>query len=220
MGDINNRLKDGDLLIILSDHGFERLGKSVNVNVYLKNCGFLSFKNKMSYFFARQYSRKNINPPKSLNDIEYNTVAFALDPGRIYINMKDRYPRGSVKESGKESVVRDLIRVFESLELDNRRVIDRIYRREEIYQGSMLDRAPELVLMPKTGFDLKANIKADELSEKAIFTGKHNQTDAFLFLKGDLDSSTIPNTPSVFDVLKIGRGLTVSPAKRQASVSS
>ena len=189
LGDINDRLKDYDLLIILSDHGFERLEESVNVNVHLKNCGLLSFKN---------------DPPKSLNDIEYGTVAFALDPGRIYINMEDRYPRGSVKKDEKESVVKDLIQAFESLEVGNQEVIDRIYRREEIYQGPMIDRAPDLVLMPKTGFDLKASIKANELSEESIFTGKHNQTDAFLFVKGDFDSSTIPNTPSVFDVLKIG----------------
>ena len=188
LGDINDRLKDEDLLIILSDHGFEWLEESVNVNVHLKNCGLLSFKN---------------NPPKSLNDIEYSTIAFALDPGRIYINMENRYPRGSVKENEKESVVRDLIQAFESLRIGNRKVIDRIYRREEIYQGSMLDRAPDLVLMPKTGFDLKAGIKANELSEKTIFTGKHNQTDAFLFVKGNFDISTISDEPSVFDVLKL-----------------
>ena len=192
LGDINDRLKDGDLLIILSDHGFERLEESVNVNVHLKNCGLLSFKN---------------NPPKSLNDIEYSTIAFALDPGRIYINVEDRYPRGSVKENEKESVIRDLIQAFESLEVGNRKVVDRIYRREEIYQGPLLDRAPDLVLMPKFGFDLKANIKADELSEKSLFTGKHNQTDAFLFVNGNFDSSTIPDEPSVFDILKIRHGL-------------
>jgi hypothetical protein len=57
--------------------------------------------------------------------------------------------------------------------------------------------------MPKTGFDLKASIKAVELSEKTIFTGKHTQTDAFLFVKGSFDSSIIPDEPSVFDVLKL-----------------
>jgi predicted AlkP superfamily phosphohydrolase/phosphomutase len=188
LGDINDRLGSSDLLIIISDHGFERLEESINVNAHLKNCGLLSFKN---------------NPPKSLNDIEYSTVAFALDPGRIYINMKDRYPRGCVKKDEKESVIRDLTQAFESLEIGNRKVIDRIYLREEIYQGPILDRAPDLVLMPKTGFDLKASIKAVELSEKTIFTGKHTQTDAFLFVKGSFDSSIIPDEPSVFDVLKL-----------------
>jgi len=188
LGDINDRLKNDDLLIILSDHGFEQLEESVNVNVHLKNCGYLSFKN---------------TPPKSLNDIEYGTTAFALDPGRIYINMEDRYPRGSVKAGDKESVVKDLIQTFNSLEVGNRRVMDRIYRREEIYQGPMLDRAPDLVLMPKAGFDLKANIKANELIEKNIFTGKHNQTDAFLLVNGNAYGSVIPNELSVFDVVSI-----------------
>jgi predicted AlkP superfamily phosphohydrolase/phosphomutase len=182
-------------LIILSDHGFERLEASVNVNVHLKNCGFLVFKDK---------------PPKSLNDLEYNAIAFALDPGRIYLNMENRYPRGSVKENDKESVIRDLIPTFESLEVGDpdkigigRKVIDRIYRREEIYHGSLFDRAPDLVLMPNTGFDLKASIKATEITEENIFTGKHNQTDAFLFVKGGFGGSILPEEPSVFDVINI-----------------
>jgi hypothetical protein len=67
----------------------------------------------------------------------------------------------------------------------------------------MFDRAPDLVLMPKTGFDLKASIKTNEITAENIFTGKHNQTDAFLFVKGNFDSSIIPDEPSVFDVLKL-----------------
>jgi predicted AlkP superfamily phosphohydrolase/phosphomutase len=190
LGDIKDRLQEDDWLIMLSDHGFEHLEKSVNVNAYLKKCGFLSFKN---------------NPPRSLNDIDYSTVAFALDPGRIYLNMQDRYPRGSVKKNEKENITRDLIQAFDSIETDNKKVIDRIYHREEIYQGPMLDRAPDLVLMPNTGFDLKASIKTSELSSKTIFTGKHTHADAFSLIKGNIDISTIPDEPSVFDVLNILR---------------
>jgi len=86
LSDINKRLEDGDVLLILSDHGFERLEKSINVNFHLKDYGLLKLRNE---------------PAKSINDIKEGTVAFALDPGRIYINMENEYPRGSVKKSDK-----------------------------------------------------------------------------------------------------------------------
>jgi len=103
-------------------------------------------------------------------------------------------------------VIEDLTQIFESLEVDDRSVIDKIHRKEEIYEGPMMDMAPDLVLMPGPGFDLKANIKADELSEKSIFTGTHNQTDAFLFVKEDFGIS-IPDNLSVFHIIKMMGGL-------------
>ena len=188
VGDIDDKLKDDDMLLMLSDHGFERLEESINVNVYLREYGFL---------------KQRKQPARSLNDIDEGTVAFALDPGRIYINLEGKYPRGSVKKEDKESVIKDLIQVFSSLELRGRKVINYIYRKEEIYHGDPIDRAPDLVLMADTGFDLKARIRSEELIEESIFTGKHNQHDAFLFVKGNIDRLAIPEEPSVFDIVNI-----------------
>jgi len=43
-----------------------------------------------------------------------------------------------------------------------------------------LDKAADLILVGNKGFNLKGTIKADKLSDKGIFTGKHSQDDAFL----------------------------------------
>ena len=186
LGEIHDKLDDNDLLLMLSDHGFERLEESVNVNVYLRKNGFLKVKKQ---------------PARSLNDIAEGTVAFALDPGRLYINMEDKYPRGSVRADDKESVISDLLQAFESLELNDRKVVDRIYRKEDIYHGDFVDGAPDFVLMGNCGFDLKARIRSEKLVEESLFTGKHNYHDAFLFV--NRDSSAIPEKPSVFDIVKI-----------------
>jgi len=191
VGEINDRLNDDDLLVILSDHGFERLDESVNVNVHLKNSGFLKLKKQ---------------PAKSLNDITEGTVAFALEPGRIYINTAGKYPRGSVAENDREKVADDLVQGFASLEVNGRKVINHIYRKEELYQGELADRAPDLVLMASAGFDLKARITSDELIEEDIFTGKHNHHDAFLLVSShSVDAQDIPERPSVFNVANILR---------------
>ena len=194
VGEISDRLNDDDLLVMLSDHGFERLEESVNVNVYLRENGFLKLRKQ---------------PSRSLNDIDDGTVAFALEPGRIYINMAGRYPRGGVTQKDVERVVDDLIQALEPLEINGRRAISHIFRKEEVYRGGMADRAPDLVLMPGAGFDLKARIASDELIEEDIFTGKHNQHDAFLLVSDHaLDALDIPERPSVFDVANILRDRT------------
>jgi len=85
-----------------------------------------------------------------------------------------------VQEGEKEKILEDLKNSFQSLEIDNKKVIRDIYRKEEIYSGPFLKDAPDLILVGNKGFNLKGTIKTDKLSDKGIFTGKHSQDDAFL----------------------------------------
>jgi len=188
IGEINNKMNNEDSLIMLSDHGFEGLDKEVYINYLLKKEGFLKL--------------KDTDEPTG-SDIDYPTKAFALDPARIYLNLKGRYPRGSVKPEDKEKILEQLEDLFQSLKIDNKKVIRDIYRKEEIYSGPLLDQAPDLVLVGNKGFNLKGTIKADKLSDKGIFTGKHSQDDAFLLTTGKTD---IPESPVVSDVAGIIKG--------------
>ncbi len=189
IGEIEERMEKRkyDNLIILSDHGFEKLNKMVYVNRYLRDCGFLKLRNI---------------PANSFNDIDEGTLAFALDPGRIYINFEGEYPRGSVKRNETDKVAEEVAEAFKHFKVDGKTVIDRIYRKEEIYKGVSVDRAPSLVLMPNAGFDLKANMKTDKLWDKSVFTGKHTQNDAFLLVKGCC-TSAIPGKVNVSNVMNM-----------------
>jgi len=188
IGEIAEKMNDSDCLIMLSDHGFELLDKNVNINYLLQEEDFLKLKDT---------SRKNFS------DIDFATQAFALDPARIYINQKDKYPRGSVPPKKAKKVINKLINLFDSLKIEGRKVIKRVYRKEEIYSGPYINQAPDLVLLGERGFNLKANIKAKSLWEKNIFTGKHTQQDAFLLVNGRFSNDTIPGTPCVTDVVEI-----------------
>jgi predicted AlkP superfamily phosphohydrolase/phosphomutase len=187
IGEIADRLDTKDSLILLSDHGFELLEKDVYVNYLLKREGFLKLKDN-----------SNVN----LSQIDFQTKAFALDPARIYINAKNKYPCGSVAAQDKDEVLEELKNIFASWEIDNKKVIRQIYRKEEIYHGPFMEQAPDLVLVPNAGFNLKANIAATELSNRGIFTGKHTQHDAFLLVKSS-NSQVVPDKPSVFDIVNI-----------------
>jgi predicted AlkP superfamily phosphohydrolase/phosphomutase len=188
IGEVADSLTDGDALIMLSDHGFERLKRDVYVNYLLQKEGFLVFEDGAS---------------PGLKAISSESKAFALDPGRIYIHSKERYPNGGVEAGDQEAVADDLIALFESLELDDNWVIRHAYRAEELYCGAQAHRAPDVVLLGNSGYNLRGNWKANQLFAKDIFTGKHSQADAFLLVWGGVDEGLVPKNPDVTDVVGI-----------------
>jgi len=185
IGEICNTAGDDDLLVMLSDHGFERLDYDIYINYLLRQEGLLKFKQ------GQDVDLKNISD---------QTKAFALDPARIYLNLRGKYPDGSVDPADAEELASQLESLFRSLKVDGRKVIKDVYRKQHVYSGPYLDRAPDMVLIAEKGFNLKANVKANQLTNKAIFTGKHTQDNAFLMVRGLSDSSVVPDVPSVSDV--------------------
>ncbi len=187
IGEILKRISTKDRLLMLSDHGFERLDSDVYISHLLKEQGYLRFK---------------AGEPPVLNNISDQTQAFLLDPARIYINYKDKFPCGSVDQSEGENILNNLEDLFSSLELDGKKVIKDIHRKQQIYSGPFMDKAPDMVLVAEKGFNLKANPKAEILADKGIFTGKHTQDTAFLAVRG-VEEQFIPQTPEVSDVRAI-----------------
>ena len=136
----------------------------------------------------------------NLANIDYPTKAFALDPARIYLNLKGKFPCGTVDQAESEALLSQLENLFRSLEIDGRKVIRDTYRKEQLYSGPYLENAPDLVLVGAKGFNLKASVKADQLTDKAIFSGKHTQDSAFLLVKGLADKSIVPEIPAVWNI--------------------
>ena len=188
VGEINSKITDQDMLIMLSDHGFERLDYDVYINYLLRQQGFLKFKDGCDV---------------TLNNISNDTKALALDPARIYLNLKGKFPCGSIEPVDIESVLCQLENLFRTLEVDGRKVVKDIFRKEQIYSGLYFEKAPDMVLVGAEGFNFKANVKAEQLADKTIFTGKHTQDTAFLITNKSSGENIIPNVPSVSDVMGI-----------------
>ena len=167
IGWICSKKNEDDNIILLSDHGFCRLEKDVYINFLLAQEGFLAF-------------RDNMEP--SLVNIDKQTKAFALDPGRIFINLKGKYPAGCIEPQDKENCLQELENLFSSLCVNGRKVIKYIYRKEDVYSGPCLDKAADLILIAEQGFNLKGAMSARELTGTGIFTGQHTYEDAFLLL--------------------------------------
>lgn len=174
IGDLTSKLSDNDTFIIISDHGMELINRNVNLNTYLCEENFLDLTEKY----------------KGYNKITKKSKAFSLDPGRIYLNKKEKYPNGSITKDKEKETIEELKKIFYDLKYKNQKVIKKIYEKEEIYKGKMLSNAPDLILIENTGFRLKGAINKEHIFEKDIYTGKHNDK-AFLFINKDININNI-----------------------------
>jgi len=183
LGKMAERVTDDTLFMIMSDHGFTRLEKQVYLNSWLRERGYLKF---------------SASPAKSLEDILPQTKAFALDPGRIYINLKGKFPRGTVEPGAQyrdlcAQLKEEILQIYDG----SRRVIKRVFSKEEVYSGHYIDRAPDLLVLSEWGYDLKGAINKDCLVDREHFTGMHTGDDAMLFINS---KAVINKRPSVIDV--------------------
>ncbi len=150
--------------LLLSDHGATGISSEVYVNAWLRQEGFLHFE-------AEQ--------PESLEQTSAGSRAFALEPARLYLNKRGRFPQGCVGEDEAEDLKRELKQGFEALEFEGRRVIAQVVDRSEAYSGPLAEQAPDLVLVPARGFDLKASLRQRSLFGRTVLTGMHTWDDAF-----------------------------------------
>jgi predicted AlkP superfamily phosphohydrolase/phosphomutase len=194
LGALRELLGEETTMVVASDHGFMPLDYEVKCNVWLEENGWLSFED---------------DDHDSLGDIADDTRAYSLIPGRFYLNLEGREPRGSVPEDEYESERAELKAELEALEgPEGRPVADRVVTSEDAFRGEHDDIAPDLVVIPNEGFDLKAGFGGGEkVFDTGPRNGMHSFGDACLFV--DDDDATIENAdlydiaPTLLDLLDV-----------------
>ena len=168
VGRIRERLDDDVTLIVASDHGFTTLEYEVHCNQWLADNDWLSFRT---------------DDPEELDDIADDTVAYSFIPGRFYLNLEGREPRGTVDEDEYDAVRDELATALESLEGPNgRSVVDRVVTKEDAFRGAHDEIAPDLVAIPNDGFDLKAGFNGEgSVFDTGPRTGMHTFDNAALY---------------------------------------
>ena len=171
LGELRGMLDEKTTMVVASDHGFTSLDYEVKCNVWLEEQGWLSFDDDHD----------------SLGDIAADTRAYSLIPGRFYINLEGREPRGSVPEEEYEAVRKELKDDLESLEgPEGRPVADRIVTKEDAFRGDHDEIAPDLVVIPNDGFDLKSGFRGgDAVFDTGPRNGMHSFGNASLFVDDD-----------------------------------
>jgi predicted AlkP superfamily phosphohydrolase/phosphomutase len=162
--------------------------------------------------FEIEHSRENAPVEyghSELEDISDETRAYSLIPGRFYINLEDREPRGSVPEDEHESVREELRSDLEELTgPDGNPVCKDVVAAEEAFRGEHDDIAPDLVVIPNDGFDLKAGFSGDkDVFTKGPRNGMHTFDNASLFIDDDDakigDTDLLDVAPTILSLLEI-----------------
>jgi predicted AlkP superfamily phosphohydrolase/phosphomutase len=165
---------DEENIFFLSDHGFTGIREEVYLNAWLEQEKFLRF------------ATPN---PKSLEDISPKTIAFALDPNRIYINYKNKYPKGSIETDEAKEVKEEIVRKLGNLEFNGKKVVRRVFYAQDVYHGPHVSRGPDLIVLSEPGFDMKGSVKKKDIFGRTPgLHGMHTWDDAFFLAKNEFGS--------------------------------
>lgn len=194
LGAIRSHLGEDTHLLVVSEHGFAPLEYEVDVNAWLAEREWLSYRT---------------DSPGGLADIADESRAFSLAPGRIYLNLEGREPRGAVPDAEYE-LVRDRLRQALSSWTgpDGAPVARDVVTREELYRGPHVDLAPDLVVIPQDGFDLQARFDTEgPIFDTTMRTGMHRETDGTYILDipdvSLADATIYDVTPTILELLNI-----------------
>jgi predicted AlkP superfamily phosphohydrolase/phosphomutase len=152
VGDAMKKLGPGDVLIVLSDHGFATWRRSVNYNTWLVQNGFMTLTGgegkqaDLEMLFGQGEFWPNVDWSK--------TKAYAMGLGDIYINVKGREGKGSVSPGAEYEAVRGEIQRKLVTLVDpktGQRAVSRIFTREEAYGSFDADVIPDLFVTNTAG---------------------------------------------------------------------
>jgi predicted AlkP superfamily phosphohydrolase/phosphomutase len=186
-------------LLWMADHGFCTIVKEVYVNCWLMDQGWLKLRHA---------------PPdraKGLDEIDPTSVAYSLDPGRVFIRVRGREKQGCVAPGAEYEALRDEIAAA-ALELrdpdSGAPFFQAAFKREELYHGPYLEQAADLILAPHDGYDPKGPLYKEALAYKGDeLVGMHTYDDAMLYLGG----RSVPQTrfsvlnvmPTILDLMEV-----------------
>ncbi|PSP33299.1 hypothetical protein BRC64_03955 [Halobacteriales archaeon QH_10_67_22] len=145
-----------------------------------------------------------------LGDIADETTAYSLIPGRVYLNLEGREPRGSVPEDEYDQLRTELKEALAEMEGPNGEpVADQVVTKEEAYRGDHDDIAPDLTVVPNHGFDLKSGFKGNKepFVEYGARNGMHSFDNATLVIDDEdariSDADLYDITPTILDLMDI-----------------
>ncbi len=135
-------LGPGDLLLVMSDHGFVPFARGVNVNAWLKREGYLVMED-------------GAEGGKWLAGVDWSrTKAYALGLGGIYVNVEGREAQGIVPREEVPALKKEIAGKLAGLRDEARGdvAVREVYDLGAIYDGPYLDGGPELVVGYNAGY--------------------------------------------------------------------
>ena len=170
--------REDNLLMVISDHGFNGFRRGLDLNRWLEENGYLKF----------HEGRRN---EEFLAGVDWTqTRAFALGLSGIYINLKDKFsqgivPPGDEAESLREEIAERLTSLVDPQ--SGTSAVKRTYITSKVYRGPYKDHAPDLIPGYQRGYRVSWETAVGRTTESVF----HDNTKAW---SGDhfIDPSLIP----------------------------
>jgi predicted AlkP superfamily phosphohydrolase/phosphomutase len=143
LGDILKKVNSDTTLIVISDHGFGPFRRSVHLNRWLLENGYLVLtdaKNEGREFFE---------------DVDWaKTKAYALGFGGIYLNRTGREGQGIVRESEAEQLKRQIQEKLKQWQdtATGENVVKEAYDADDIFNGPYKKDAPDVFVGFNSGY--------------------------------------------------------------------
>jgi predicted AlkP superfamily phosphohydrolase/phosphomutase len=168
--------REEETVIVMSDHGFSPCKKIIFMDNWLHQHGYLAYRKEerknytltraLHLAFQRYFPNRlkgwltslapglkdKIRSYLTFAPIDWqHTKAFSLgiDSTNIFINVKGKFPEGIVQEGKAYEDLRDEIKDKLEKFVDaetNERIVERVYKREELFHGDQLEKAPDLLV--------------------------------------------------------------------------
>ena len=144
VGKVMDRLRDGDLLMVLSDHGFTSFRRGINLNSWLLANGYLKLKEGAD------------GATEWLRDVDWSeTRAYAVGLTGMFLNIEGREAEGIVKPGEEAAALKaELIARLNGLEDTEKGEvgITEVFDTAEIYHGPYKGNAPDLLIGYNSGY--------------------------------------------------------------------
>jgi predicted AlkP superfamily phosphohydrolase/phosphomutase len=169
---------DNNLLMVISDHGFNTFRRGIDLNRWLEENGYL----------VVQDDRRH---EEHLAGVDWSrTRAFAIGLTGIFINIKDKYEQGIVRPGDEADKLREEIAQRLAAVVDpvnGQSAIKRVYQAPKFYRGPYKDHAPDLIVGYQRGYRVSWEAAIGKTT-KEVF---HDNTKAW---SGDhcVDPSVVP----------------------------
>ena len=130
------KIDEDTTLIVLSDHGFAPFYRAFNLNTWLKNEGYISVVDD--------------SESELLQNVDWTkTRAYGLGFNALYLNLNGRERNGIVQPGAEREALMDelskkLLTIRDSE--TGKQVVSRVYKSDEIYTGSYVKSAPDLII--------------------------------------------------------------------------
>jgi len=144
VGRVRAQLKDGDVLMVISDHGFSSFRRGVNLNQWLLGEGYLKLKPGAD------------GTAEWLRDVDWSgTRAYALGLTGMFLNLKGREAEGIVEPGEPAAALKaEIARKLRGLRDEEKKAVgvNEAFDTAEIYDGPYLESAPDFVIGYNAGY--------------------------------------------------------------------